>query len=283
MKRTFLLAPLLGFAALSAPSLRADTAPNSDTMENAPIETMLAAARLRIPAGQSYWDVVFSRETTLTPLKLYWVQSPICTGFAANVDVLDARTNQWVSTRFDGGSFVSSVPTSTRLRVFLQQNRAPVTTCDVQLRTVTDPNSPPNAPTVKTLAGVVEFSGGFASNARVQLTTPLLAQQLEIVVPAYCDGTEVLEASVARGESHFKGTLSSTRPLTLSLPQPQVFDAVELTLVGPQGKACQLPVYAWAKTPVPTPVPNPAPTEITATEFSGQRETFEVNTLNLGE
>lgn len=284
MKRSLLLVPLLGFTSLFPSSLQAQTADETDVLENAPYEATLATARLVIPAGTSSWDVAFAGETAVGPLKVYWVQGAACAGFTATVDVLDGRTWQWTPTRFENGTFLPAVASTSRLRVVIQQNVMAYATCDVQIKTQVAQTPTPQVPSAgtRTLAGVLDYNGGFAAKARIPLTAPLFADRLEILVPNYCEGTEILEAGVAQGASSFKGTLSTGRPQVLTLSQPLWFDAVDLVVIGPQGKACQIPVFAYARATLPAPTPVPVPTPVTTTRFLFDGETFEVESLAPG-
>jgi hypothetical protein len=240
-------------------------------------ETLLAAARLGVPYGQSSWEISFSSPVFIGPLKLYWVQSSTCGGFRANVDVLDPATGRWTQTRFESGSFIPQVSATSRVRLLIDQRTLAQALCDVQVRSVSgDQTSPSPGTGTRTLAGVIDYAGGFEANGRITLTQPVTAERLEVFVPAYCEGLELIEGSVAQGAKRTKAALISTRPLTLTLPTPTPFDTIELSLIGPQGRACQLPVYTYNLTP-----PTPTPASSVSLEF--EHETFDIEALDIGQ
>jgi hypothetical protein len=277
MKKLCQLSAVLGvMLASSTPSLATGSAPNSSP-QAALTETVLATARLSIPFGQSIWAVSFSQAIPVGPLKLTWAQSPYCGGFKANVDLFDDRNQSWSPTRFENGTFIPSIRATSYIRIFVDQTALSQALCDVQVRSVGSDGTPTTPGSgIRTLAGVIDYAGGFVPNARVTLTQAVQAQRFEVFVPTYCEGLEVIEASVLQGETRVKASVSATRPLTLTLPAPMTFNAVELSLIGPQGRSCQLPVYTYA---LPAPAPAPTPTPTVRLEFD--HETFDVDALDM--
>lgn len=240
-------------------------------------ETLLAAARLGIPYGQSSWEISFSRPVLIGPLKIYWVQSSTCGGFRANMDILDPASGKWTPTKFESGAFIPQVSATSRIRVLIDQRTLSQALCDIRVQSVSGDETSPNPGTInRTLAGVLDYAGGFVPNGRITLGGTVMAERLEVFVPAYCEGLELIEGSVFQGDKRIKATLSSTRPLTLTLPGPSSFDTIELSLIGPQGRACQLPVYTYNLTP-------PAPTPASSVSLEFEHETFDIDALDIGQ
>jgi hypothetical protein len=163
------------------------------------------------------------------------------------------------------------------MRLLIDQRTLSQALCDVQVRSVggDEPSPNPGAGT-RTLAGVLDYAGGFLPNGRITLGGTVTAERFEVFVPAYCEALELIEGGVLQGDKRIKATLSSTRPLTLTLPGPSPFDTIELSLIGPQGRTCQLPVYTYNLTP-------PAPTPTSAVSLEFDHETFDIDALDIGQ
>lgn len=97
------------------------------------------------------------------------------------------------------------------------------------------------------LIAVVSYKGGFQQNLMGDVKTKSLVKYFRVDVPAFCGGVEVLEAAtVSEGVKDAAKRVGDPKALVFQVAggSPMRLGSVVLSLNGPEGVACSIPVYA---------------------------------------
>lgn len=209
----------------------------------------VAAQVLTIPAGQSVWQQELRPAQQLGGLVVAWEITPRCQGFDVWLELQDAQTGYWYPTRRENRIFYHQVPFVSAVRYSFDQRFLPLATCRVLLNTIGQQSPSPYPPPQqrRTLAGVINYTGGFVENASIELNPPLATQHFEIVIPNYCRDLQITAGRVNSQDQWIDGQLASQAPYALKFSQTLQVKTLVLSLLGAQGQNCQLPVYAYVR------------------------------------
>lgn len=105
--------------------------------------------------------------------------------------------------------------------------------------------------------GTVEYHGGFLHNATVTLAQPLAITAFSVEVPAFCSGVEVLEAGYTAARGPVRATPVADHKNRFAIPPGTAVTSLWVTLNGPAGQECTVPLMSTDDGPVPPPQPAP--------------------------
>ncbi len=205
----------------------------------------LAQAKVNIPYGDSFWDVNLPQLPVVEELQLNAVQNSFCGPLTYRVDYLPSNGTLWVAAPFQNGFYHTPGQSVRAVRVWLNQRTLQTATCDLTLQNVrlNAPQQP--APGEATYAGVIDYKGGFALNQTLSFPTPFLAQRIDVLVPEFCKGVQILELNLSQQGQVSKASPLANKENAWILPQAKSFDQAQITLNGPVGLECQIPVYVY--------------------------------------
>ncbi len=220
-------------------------------------KTTILQNRLQLPYGDSYWPISFTNNPVLQDLELAYVAAPGCEKVSYRIDYLPSGSSLWFAAVFQNGVYRTNGQAIQALRVWLNQRVRPNLLCDFKLQQVW--NDGTTNPGVGSYAGLIEYKGGFALNQTITLPQPVTAQRLDVLIPDYCKNLEVLEVALVQ-----QGKVSKARPVSQEgtswiVNQATTFDQIQVTLNGPVGQQCQIPVYLKLD---PAPVATPQNLEL---------------------
>ena len=207
----------------------------------------LAAALLRLPFGLSQWEIALATPAVVSPLQVLRQVTPACDNISANIDVLDL-SGAWVGTSFENGFFLTPAAPVSRVRITFSQQTRTFQDCQLTVTSFADPaGGTPPSPVKgrRTLAGTLDFKGGVAAHTAVGLSVPFYADTFEIEVPATCPEVHLLDGGIRRGDAYRQAYVANDCKLQFHLPEAQAFSTIDLSVSGPVGAACQLPIYVY--------------------------------------
>lgn len=215
----------------------------------------VAVQFLNLPAGRSVWQQELRPAQQLGGLVVAWEITPRCQGFDVWLELQDAQTGYWYPTRRENRIFYHQVPLVSAVRYSFDQRALPQASCRVLLNTIGQQPPPPSptptpTPTRRTLAGVINYTGGFVENASLELNPPLDSDHLEVVIPNYCRDIQITDARVLTQDRWIQGRLSTHAPYELQFDRFLLIKSIALSVLGPQGQNCQIPVYARVRQPI---------------------------------
>lgn len=113
----------------------------------------------------------------------------------------------------------------------------------------------------ETLAGVLEYKGGFARDLVVKTAPGEFVKYFRIAVPSFCKGADVLETYTSVQGQKDQATMHEKSSLTFAVNggNGQRIDSILVTLNGPSDAACTVPVYLVDKPGTIGPDPDPEP------------------------
>jgi hypothetical protein len=116
--------------------------------------------------------------------------------------------------------------------------------------------APVAAPSGETLLGVIDYKGGFGSRLRLNLPAPQVIKGFHVEIPSFCKA-DILEAgTVTEGVEDLAEQQGSSSVYKVNNGAGERVSAVFVTLNGPEGGACSVPVFATTgDTPPPPPPP----------------------------
>lgn len=209
---------------------------------------ILAQVRLRIPFGNSTWQVPVQPARAIAGLQVATVFTPACPIFYASVQVFNTSTGQWQVAPYENGIFkVNNAPISS-VTVYLTQNAYQFVECDVSLQQWfgTDPKPTPSLPQgQRTYAGVIDYHGGFVRDQELAFTKPYLSQRVEAKIPAFCKGVELVDVSAPKQDQLFIAKSQVQDPGVWLFSSVFGIDHLRVTLNGPTDASCQIPVYVY--------------------------------------
>jgi len=213
---------------------------------------LISRATLKIFPGNSYWDLAVQPEQSLSAFGITVGTQVGCGNLRYRIDYQEAESRQWLGAIWERGAFQTRGAPLRAIRVWLT-NPAPVlaVVCDFSLYGTSLSDPVPNDPSRVSYryAGILEYAGGFALKQGVAFAEGFMARDLHVLIPPYCDGVEVIDVSILVDGRPLAATKVDQK--TWSFPAAQGFDRVQLTVNGPEGKACKIPVYVYSINPQP--------------------------------
>lgn len=204
-----------------------------------------------LPPGRSRYVHNLATPVKANPLRFGYVISGQCPQNAFYLENVFVRyvndANWYQTTTTSAGLFSHSDKPLAAVEIRFLQNMGRHVTCRV---TLTGEGQGPTDPgTVEErYAGVIQYGGGFVYRERVPMSNVYQAQSFRIAVPNYCQGLEINEVELDPAGVFQPATTLDAQRFIYAAAQPTTLDELVVTLNGPPGLACDLPVYA--RTPI---------------------------------
>ncbi len=207
----------------------------------------LATVNLRIPYGQSVWLYSLPSAQIVSPFRVVYVPSPTCTQFSVRPRVQYQGNPALFEVSYQNNLFYGKNEAVTAIEVNFVQNQFSFQDCQVSLQSF----APTPAPGNRAYAGLLEHSGGFIQRKVLALTQSFYTQEIELVIPDYCQGYEVQQLGVNGMTGYIAAETTRSKSLIFRLPSARLISQIEVSLLAPVGQSCQIPVYVKALAPLP--------------------------------
>ena|GEM_PF-6900429 len=199
----------------------------------------LVTVNIRIPYGQSIWSYQLPTAQNISPFRIVYVPTVSCSQFAVRPRVRYQGATNLDETVFQNNLFYSENKAVDTVEINFTQNRFQFQDCQISLQSLAPQTGTPSQ---KVYAGLLEHSGGFVQRKSVALTSSFYTQEIELVIPDYCEGYEVAELGV-NTNPYVKAEQLRSRSLNFRFPKPTQIAQIEVSLLAPTGQACQIPIY----------------------------------------
>lgn len=255
---------------LAAALLTLSAAPMSQAFESREVFKI----RLRIPAGNSYFDYQLPTPQNISPFQVFFTPSASCREFTMSPAVWYPGGSAWDPARFDGSVFTTADRDvySIQLRF---QTRFVNQTCDISLVTLRDPSEPQPQPEPEPQpqpqpepepqpqpepepepepagqwqeAGTLNFPGGDQKQGNLQLNSAYYARDIAIKVPDDCQDIKIDEVGILRQNKYTKANPLSNSPGVYRLAEISSFRQARVTISGPEGQNCLIAVHVYDHT-----------------------------------
>ncbi len=237
-----------------AEDARATDAPRAVDQDQGDTDSdqLIATIRLNILPGLSNWAGAFPQPTSANPLRILYQVEPSCPSSpGVNVSVLHADTGLWERTKFDGRYDHHSGGVISGIRFDFSSNYLRSITCTFNIYASGNSVTPPNPPAGEgEIVGAVQYQGGFTQAADLELAETAVVNQIEVLVPEFCEGVEILELGTVIDGTYFraKPVAAGSRRYSVNNGAGFPTKGIRLTLNGPQSLACALPVKIFRQT-----------------------------------
>lgn len=114
--------------------------------------------------------------------------------------------------------------------------------CQITVQSLASQNP---QPAERVFAGILEHNGGFVNRKPVTFASTFYTQDIELVIPDYCQDYEVSDLGIVtqNGTTFISAEEMRSRTLSYHLPQPYAVSRIEVSLLAPPMQACQIPIY----------------------------------------
>lgn len=207
-----------------------------------PVWNNLTTVQMRIPYGQSVYSFPLAAPRRITPFRIVYVPTPACTQFSVYPRVRYQGSPGLSEVRYQNYAFQTDNKTVDLIEINFVQNVYQYQDCQISIQSLASPYPPP---TEKVFAGVIEHSGGFVNRKPVTLQGTWYTQDVELVIPEYCQDYEVADLGVvtSTGTTFVAPEGLRARTLSFHLPRPMSVSRLEISLLAPASQSCQIPVY----------------------------------------
>lgn len=211
--------------------------------------TKIFESNVQIPSGASTLSVYFSQARQLKALLVTYQPSAQCSGFSLLVDT-GAPGRPWTPARNVNGYFMVDPRPATVMKLkFTSQYQTQICLVTVQNFDSSQNDRPPQT---RVLLGNISFRGGFSADQKLEFPEVTSLAKIQVFLPRYCHDLEILEASIDGVQSEFAvdpvedpqpSFEESLKWYEIKTPLSRRAKSLRLSLSGPVGQVCDLPVY----------------------------------------
>jgi hypothetical protein len=206
--------------------------------------SVVPMTNFKIPYGDSVIELALTRAAQ--PLNMLQVRYRPAASCPVVPQVgLQARylnDNRWYNMPVQNeGKFVPAAGRNlAALKVFFKQTAYREVTCQMEIVGFVGSTTPQPEPR---FAGTLTYTGGFVNRAPLQLSGSYVGQTLQLKVPQFCSGVEILEVGTLVGEQLLWAAKDQANPTLFRFNATQQLRSLYVTLNGPKGQNCDIPVY----------------------------------------
>ena len=198
--------------------------------------------RLNLPHGASYLDRAYNEAVDANPITVrYVVESSCRQSPTLGIDVLPEGQRRLETALPDGaGAWRHSGSKLTGIRLNFSNPGYPVL-CTYRLYRPKGGTLPTER---ETLAGALQYEGGFANRLSMTLPEAKVVQTFRVALPAFCTGVEILEAGTVTEGVFDPATLTQTaRNVFTVVGGRQRIREIVVSLNGPVEARCAIPIF----------------------------------------
>lgn len=197
-----------------------------------------------IPNYQSSLEFRFPTPQRFNALMVTYQQTSSCRGFGVQLFTASSG-NPWKLAKNEGVYFYPLEQPLTALK--LQFTSSITQRCLVNVWNIDLSDDDQGAPT-RSFLGEILFKGGFEPNQRLEIGEQKELKKILIFIPSYCSQVELLEAIVNENFLDFSEKFAEIQGqrhqwYEILVQPPRKINSVKLSLSGPVGQVCELPVY----------------------------------------
>jgi hypothetical protein len=208
-------------------------------------------SNIQIPSGVSSLTVYFTQPRQLYDLLVTYQPSAQCSSFTIQLET-SAPGRPWSVARNINGYFrVDPFPMTAMKMNFTSQYQKQI--CFVSVQNFASPQND-SGPLKRILLGNISFRGGFVADQKLDFPEVTSLAKIQVFLPRYCNNLEILDAALdgtpsefgeIRGEDSYELLEDTLKWYEISSPPSRRAKSLRLSLSGPVGQVCELPVYAF--------------------------------------
>jgi hypothetical protein len=229
--------------------------------------------RLRIPSGNSYYNVRLPVPQNINPFQIFYTPTYDCREFYLTVGVAYAYNSNWENARFDGKVYTTDDRdvAAVQLRI---QSRDREQICDASLMALPkdpkpqpqpqpepepqpepqpdpepqpepEPEPEPDLPGQWVEAGILNFPGGAFKQGSLQLNSAYYARDIALRIPLECRDIRIDEVGILRQTLFMKANPLPNNMGVYRLDEISSFRQARVTISGPEGQSCPITLFVY--------------------------------------
>ena len=208
--------------------------------------SVTAPSLFSIPYGDSLVELAIGRaQNDLDYVKILYQPAPSCP--VAPQIILNVKYSgdeKWYGVAHLGeGKYQLRDSALASARFFFKQTSYTMLQCQLQLVGALKPQ----APYEEHFAGTLAYNGGFVNRSLVEFNDTYKTQTISLRVPQFCANVEIAEVGAVVGEAFIAATKDRSVAGKYWFSKPVELKGLEITLNGPKGLSCDIPVYTTSR------------------------------------
>ena len=215
-------------------------------------EVEIAEGHIVLPKGRSQWRLNLRGPAQYDHIRVHFEALNSCpTSPTSEVMVAYSGDKRWSYTQGQsGGVFKVQQRPIEAVRFIFTQRYKDKADCHLHVYGGYSDNQPgdPRPPLPgddRTLVGVLDYPGGFINRQAFTFDREIYGSLLQMVVPSYCRDVDILEMGIRPYGKFIPAKMTNKEQGMFRLGKNYELDEIEISMNGPQGLNCEIPVYVY--------------------------------------